>query len=183
MRADGQRSRARLLTAAEQVVARDGASASLEEIARVAGVGSATLHRHFPTRWVLLQAIFQERVEGLAALADTLVHGDEPDASLAKWLAELASITAGTSGLADTLLAQATPTAPADTTCHQVVTQAGERLLSAAQASGHVRPDVQIDELLTLVTAISAIPDPTSRSRMLAVVIAGLGNTPSIASS
>jgi len=97
MRADGQRSRARLLTAAEQIVARDGASASLEEIARVAGVGSATLHRHFPTRWVLLQAIFQERVEGLAALADTLLHGDEPDASLAKWLAELASITAGTS--------------------------------------------------------------------------------------
>ncbi|RVW01285.1 TetR/AcrR family transcriptional regulator [Rhodococcus xishaensis] len=53
----------RLLIAAQQIVARDGAAASLEEIARVAGVGSATLRRHFPSRWTLIQAIFREEEE------------------------------------------------------------------------------------------------------------------------
>jgi AcrR family transcriptional regulator len=61
-RADARRNYDRILEAAAAEVARRGADASLEEIARRAGVGSATLHRHFPSRWGLLQAVFQERV-------------------------------------------------------------------------------------------------------------------------
>ena len=72
MRADARRNRDRLVSVASEVVAEQGAEASLEEIARRAGVGSATLHRHFPSRLALLDAVFAERV---TALCD---HGDRP---------------------------------------------------------------------------------------------------------
>ena len=60
LRADGRRNRERIVAAAVKLVARDGAQASLEEIARRAGVGSATLHRHFPSRGALLEAVFRD---------------------------------------------------------------------------------------------------------------------------
>ena len=62
LRADGQRNRERIVAAASELVARHGASASLEEIAKLAEVGSATLHRHFASRRSLLEAVFREGV-------------------------------------------------------------------------------------------------------------------------
>ena len=71
-RADKQRNRDLLLAAAALVFDRDGAHASLEEIAREAGVGSATLHRHFAVRQDLLAAVFHDRVEAFARRAPVL---------------------------------------------------------------------------------------------------------------
>lgn len=78
MRADARRNRDRILAAAGTAIAEHGAEASLEEIARHAGVGSATLHRHFPSRQALLEAVFRDRVEILCAKARDLAASPIP---------------------------------------------------------------------------------------------------------
>lgn len=173
MRADGIRNRARLLTAAAPLVARDGASVSLEEIARSAGVGSATLHRHFPTRWALLQAIFRDRVDSLASLSEQLTARGAAG-GLEEWLAAVTDTVADTAGLAAALDVAHEPISTEESTCHDVVTAAGVRLLDRAKASGGIASDVTMEELLAFSTAISAIPDSSSRSRMLRAVFVGL---------
>src|SRR5690606_14249556 len=87
-RSDWQRNHERLLAAAAALVARDGAQVSLEEIARDAGVGSATLHRHFPSRQALLEEVFRDTVERLRRRARELAAGD-PRTGLVTWLEEL----------------------------------------------------------------------------------------------
>ena len=173
MRADGIRNRARLLTAAAPLVARDGASVSLEEIARSAGVGSATLHRHFPTRWALLQAIFRDRVDSLAALSEQLTARDAAG-GLEEWLGAVTDTVADTAGLAAALDVAHEPMSTEESSCHDVVTAAGARLLDRAKASGGIASDVTMEELLAFSTAISAIPHSSSRSRMLRAVFVGL---------
>src|SRR3954470_24825033 len=69
LRADGRRNRELLVAAATELIGRDGAQASLEEIARRAGVGSATLHRHFSSRHALLEAVFRDGVAQLCERA------------------------------------------------------------------------------------------------------------------
>ncbi|MFC7643282.1 TetR/AcrR family transcriptional regulator [Streptosporangium lutulentum] len=78
MRADARRNHDRILVAASAAIAQHGAEASLEEIARHAGVGSATLHRHFPSRQALLEAVFRDRVETLCAKASELAAASTP---------------------------------------------------------------------------------------------------------
>src|SRR3954452_4365277 len=77
MRADARRNRDRLVTVAAEVVAEQGADASLEEISRRAGVGSATLHRHFGGRAELLEAVFESSIDAVCGRADGL--RDHPD--------------------------------------------------------------------------------------------------------
>ena len=78
-RADARRNYTRILAVAQQEVAANGANASLEQIARTAGVGSATVRRHFPTRQALLEAVSQEQIEALRIRAESLATGGEGD--------------------------------------------------------------------------------------------------------
>ncbi len=142
----------------------------------MAGVGSATLHRHFPTRWGLLQAIFKERVDGLASLSQTLSPHD-PAGALEEWLVALTDTIAATRGLAAALELADDPSVTADATCHHVVSDAGTSLLKRAQQAGSIDPVVTIDELLTFATAISSMPDDSSRLRMLHAAFSGLALT------
>src|SRR3954462_14676764 len=80
-RSDARRNYARILAVAEDEVAAHGADASLEQIARTAGVGSAAVRRHFPSRRELLEAVFRQQVDALAALARELAEA--PDARAA----------------------------------------------------------------------------------------------------
>ncbi|WP_446034847.1 TetR family transcriptional regulator, partial [Streptomyces olivaceus] len=80
MRADARRNRERLLRAAAGVFAEHGAGASLDDIARRAEVGTGTLYRHFPTRQALLEAVYLESVEAIAARADTIAAARPPGA-------------------------------------------------------------------------------------------------------
>lgn len=148
-RADAQRNYDQVVAAASTAFAREGADASLEEIARQAGVGSATLHRHFPSRQALLNAVFHERVETLCRQAREAAAGDEPGPALTSWLRSVAAYGASTRGLAASLV----PTD--DNACHRMISQAGDELLTRARAAGAVRPGVSMADLLTLVTAIS----------------------------
>lgn len=85
-RADGERNRARILEVAKGVFARDGAAASLDDIARRAGVGSGTLYRHFPTRDALIEAVYQNGVERLAAAAKRFSATMSPLDALRAWM-------------------------------------------------------------------------------------------------
>ncbi|SDQ62977.1 TetR/AcrR family transcriptional regulator [Quadrisphaera sp. DSM 44207] len=184
LRADARRNRERILAAAEAAFAQHGAEASLEEVARRAGVGSATLHRHFPSRVALLEAVFHDRVEVLCARARELARDCEPATALAAWLRALGAHASATRGLAASLLDGARAAGPEEQggTCHAMVSDAGGQLLEAARAAGAVRPDVSLDDLLALVNAISLVAersaDEGAAVRLLDVAIDGMRARP-----
>ncbi|KAB1947555.1 helix-turn-helix transcriptional regulator [Micromonospora sp. ALFpr18c] len=174
MRADAQRNYDLIVTAASAAIAREGAYASLEEIARSAGVGSATLHRHFPSRWSLLQAVFRTCVRNLAARADDLLAEPDALAAFTTWLHEVTAYATTTRGLAVTLL-NAPP--EEDGTCGATLTAAGEKLLRRATDQGSVRSDVTMTDVLTLANAISLAAQPADAAkaeRLLTLALAGI---------
>lgn len=89
MRADARRNYERLLKVAAEAFAEHGEGASLDDIAKRAGVGSGTLYRHFPTRQALLEAAYVDRIEALGARADEIAKELPPGEALAEWLYEL----------------------------------------------------------------------------------------------
>ncbi|MET0454115.1 MAG: TetR/AcrR family transcriptional regulator [Mycobacterium sp.] len=174
-RADAQRSYRRIVEAAAAVFLRDGAEASLEEIARTAGVGSATLHRHFSSRWALLDAVFAGGIDDLRALADDLLRDSGPDALFA-WLRSVGDYCTATRGLAAALLQSGDQKQRASSVCHQTLVHAGAALLDRARDAGRVRPDVTITDLLTLVSAIALAAEcaPADGARLVNLAIDGV---------
>ncbi|NUP32952.1 MAG: TetR/AcrR family transcriptional regulator [Streptomycetaceae bacterium] len=173
MRADARRNRERILAEAEEAVAESGADASFEEIARRAGVGSATLHRHFPTRQSLLEAVFRERVEALCAHADTLARDLAPRPALTAWLHAVAAHAAANRGLAPHLMRGD----GFGESCHRRIIGVGDELLAAVRESGEVRDDVTAVELLQLVGAIALAAEAdgsVDTDRLLAIALDGL---------
>ena len=174
-RADAQRSYRRILRAATEVFLRDGADASLEEIARTAGVGSATLHRHFASRWILLDAVFAGGIDDLRSQAEALTGSSDPDA-LFQWLRSVGDYCAATRGLAAALIQSTDQGQGAGSACHQRLADAGATLLNKARAAGTIRRDVTIVDLLTLVSAIALATEctPTDGARLLDLAIDGV---------
>ncbi|HEV6954498.1 MAG TPA: helix-turn-helix domain-containing protein [Promicromonospora sp.] len=175
MRADARRNYERIVRAASEAVARDGAEASLEAIARAAGVGSATLHRHFPSRWSLLQAVFTDRVRGLCDRAEELRTAPGPLEALRTWLREVAVYSTTTRGLAASILS-----APPEESegCSTMLAAAGEPLLRRAVADGAVRADVAMADLLTVVNAISLVAQDAGAAeaeRLVTLALEGIG--------
>ncbi|MDR7277207.1 TetR/AcrR family transcriptional regulator [Catenuloplanes atrovinosus] len=159
-RADARRNYDRILRAAEVEVADHGAEASLEEIARRAGVGSATLHRHFPSRRELLQAVFHDRVEALCARGRLLTETDEAHSALREWLTDLTVFGATTRGMARSLVLDPNQSAPSsDGSCETMLATVGGALLAKAQRTGAVRGDISILDLLMLVNAVSLVTE------------------------
>ncbi|GAA3073198.1 TetR/AcrR family transcriptional regulator [Streptosporangium carneum] len=174
-RSDWQRNHERLVATAAALVARDGAQVSLEEIAREAGVGSATLHRHFASRQVLLEEVFRDEVERLRRRAGELAGGD-PRTGLVTWLEELTTSAANTRGLPASLAAGADVDSPDGDTCHGIVREATVVLVNRAFAVAAVRPEVSPDDLLTLVEAVSRATegDPLTARRLLRLALDGI---------
>ena len=85
-RADAVRNRERVLEAAKAVFSAGGAEASLEAVARAAGVGIGTLYRHFPTREALFEAVYRREVQQLADLAEQLKKEAPPIEALRRWM-------------------------------------------------------------------------------------------------
>lgn len=169
LRADARVNRKRILAAAGPLLVRDGAAASLEEIARRAGVGSATLHRHFPSRRALLEVVSLDQAVHLRDLAGSLAAEHPAGVALLEWLRAVGSDAAANRGLA-VALAEETGPGPSNplTGCREMVSAAGAVLVDAAVASGAVRPDVSISDLLTLINAVSlATGNDAARGRQL----------------
>src|SRR5271155_5028971 len=85
-RADAQRNRRRILEVAKEVFTRDGAAASLDDIARQTGIGPGTLYRHFPTRDALIEAVYRSEVEKLAAAEQRFAAAMAPLEALRAWM-------------------------------------------------------------------------------------------------
>jgi len=172
LRADAQRNHDAILAAASAEFARVGSDASLEAIARQAGVGSATLHRRFPTRRDLVQAVFAEEIEALCDRAAPLSEQHPPAAALREWLGEVAAYSARTRGLADAI--RFDDVDPVDDTCEAALASAAVSLLQPAQAAGSVRETVTALQLLTLVNGISIAAQDHVDSSGTAVALVGL---------
>jgi AcrR family transcriptional regulator len=177
MRADARRNVDRIIAAAGTLIAEHGANASLEEVARRAGVGSATLHRHFPSRQALLEAVFKDRVEALCAKADDLLAAPDPGEALLTWLRAVGAHAVANRGLGASLMRGGDPTL--GNTCHDMIINAGDALLARARTADAVRPEIAITHLLKLVSAISLAtehePDgPAEADRLLAIAIDGV---------
>nr|WP_145909189.1 TetR/AcrR family transcriptional regulator [Kitasatospora viridis] len=182
MRADARRNYDRIVAAAETLVAEQGAEASLEEIARHAGVGSATLHRHFPSRQALLEAVFKGQVDVLCAKARDLLPDPDPGAALVTWLRAVCAHAVANRGLGASVM-HGTRTRDGDptlgSTCHAMITTAGDQLLDRAREVDAVRPGVTITHLLKLVGAIASATEedpggPAEADRLLDLAIDGV---------
>ncbi|RQX12398.1 TetR family transcriptional regulator [Micromonospora ureilytica] len=180
-RADARRNYARLLAVAEQEIAAHGADASLEQIARIAGVGSATVRRHFPSRHALLDAVFRGVIENLGARARELSDAADARAALLDWLAAVNGNVATIRGLAMALTRDCTanPTEAHEHCASAQLTEAGEPLVRRAAAAGAVAPDLTITDLLALITGIALATehhaDPAAAAtRLLDLAVAGI---------
>ncbi|MFD7665429.1 TetR/AcrR family transcriptional regulator [Streptomyces sp. NPDC059788] len=184
-RADARRNHARILAVAEQEVAAHGADASLEQIARTAGVGSATVRRHFPTRRALLEAVSRQRIDALCARAHDLADASDSRGALLEWLGEVVAYSVAARGLAAALAYDGAGSDPAHgNSCSAAVEEAAEPLLRRAVRDGAVAADgVTVADLITLVVGIvlatEHYPDPAAQAdRLFRLAVAGLAPRP-----
>jgi AcrR family transcriptional regulator len=179
MRADARRNYEKLLAAGRQAFTEAGSSASLEEIARRAGVGIGTLYRHFPTRQALLEAVYVEEVEGLCRSADDLA-GEPPWEGLVAWLHRFVGYVATKQALSEELFTYLGRDADVFAKCHTMFYGAGEPLLQRAQDAGIVRKDTDIVEVVRMVAGIAKMPStPEQIERILDLALDGLRFSPS----
>ncbi|MGW0806436.1 TetR/AcrR family transcriptional regulator [Nonomuraea sp. NPDC002799] len=155
VRADARRSRARLLAAARTAFATSGVDVSFNEIARSAGVGPATLYRHFPHREDLIAAVVGDSLDEVTALAGDLITGQDPVAALRQWISALVAHIRRVQGLAEEIArAVAEPDSALGRRCTAAVTAAGE-LVARVERAGRLRAPVTPGTLIALATAIA----------------------------
>lgn len=180
LRADGRRNRERLLAAAAELIRQEGAQASLEEIARRAGLGSATLHRHFPSRHALLEAVYREGVEQLCDHA-AAQPGTDPAGELDTWIEETTAYIADNRGLGIALLGSSDGAdedgLTADEICvtDRLIDEMGI-LVKRAAAAGVLCPGVTAEDLMTLMNAIGVATekDSVTARRLVRLVLTGI---------
>ncbi|MET9954648.1 helix-turn-helix domain-containing protein [Streptomyces sp. NPDC006339] len=179
MRADARRNHARLLAEARAAFAAHGTDASLEDIARRAGVGIGTLYRHFPSREALLGAVFQDALAALLDRSAELAEAPDPCAALVSWLRTLIAHAGEYRGLAIVLMSVAEDGSSVLAGCGEPLRAAGEPLLARARETGAVRADVSIGDLMKLTHAIALAAerspeDPELADRLLDLTVRGL---------
>lgn len=179
-RSDARRNYSRILAVAEEEVAVHGADASLEQIARIAGVGSATVRRHFPTRRALLEAVSRKRIDALSVRAHELTGAEDSREALLEWLSDVVAYSASARGLAAALAYDGAQLEPVyENSCSATLEEAGAPLLHRAVRDGAVEPGVTVADLITLVVGIALAtehhPDPAAQAdRMFRLTVAGL---------
>lgn len=156
-RADARRNRALVLAAAQRAFAEYGASVSLAEVARRAGVGAGTVYRHFPTKFDLLEAVMQQRVDRLAKLAADYLDAPDPGAAFFDFCTEVVASTPGNEALCELMQSD-------DGWPRALLMGAGARfhkalgaLLLAGQRQGAVRTDIEVSDVLAIFTGCVAI--------------------------
>ncbi len=160
MRADAQRNRDRIVEVARHVFREQGYDASLDEVAKRAGVGPGTLYRHFPSREDLLDAVMQSWVDRVDdATEKTLAHeGPARELLLAWFSAYVALISLHKGGPAKITAAMGDPSSPISTKC-QVLSRATDRVVQRLRDEGALRPTVESVQLCRLVGGVAAVAD------------------------
>jgi AcrR family transcriptional regulator len=179
LRVDAQTNRGRILDVAEEVFGKGGESASTEEVARLAGVGIATVFRHFPTKAALLQSVLVRRFDRLRNQAEALLDATDPGSAFFDLFSRLVADAATKIAIAEALLDAGGDSdgeaAQASSRLRQVV----GRLLQRAQQAGSVRADVELPEVYALLVGTSraaahAHLDPQVKARILTIIFDGL---------
>lgn len=182
-RADAQRNVEKLVATAREAFAAEGPNASLDDIARKAGVGSGTLYRHFPTRVALLEAVYRDGVQRLCEEGNRLLETDlPPDEALVSWLHGFVGYVAVKRGLAGPLTSALGQDSGLFTECRTMLEATGGQLLKRAQAAGLIRSDVASHDILRLASAIAHAGEMSGEGaalseRLLGIAMDGLRRT------
>ena len=164
MRSDAKENYQHLLATAREVVAEQGVDASMRDIARKAGVGPATLFRHFPTRDCLLDALLKSSLEALTESAATLESDSSADDALLAWLREAVAFVRIYSGVVTLMAAALSDTTSALHASCENLRNAGTRLLTRAQSAGTADPNMTGSDMFALIGALGWMGDQASYS-------------------
>jgi AcrR family transcriptional regulator len=170
-RADAARNFDALLAAAREVFAEQGADASLEDVARRAGVGIGTLYRNFPTRRDLVERLYIGEIADLCATARE-VAGLPPWEALAGWLQRFVGYIATKQAIKEALSIES----PVFAACRAEMYGAGTPLFDRAQVAGEVRADLVFDDLVKMLAGITSVSfaDDAQRDRVVSVALDGV---------
>jgi AcrR family transcriptional regulator len=178
LRSDARRNREKILHTAREVFAEQGANGSLDEIARRAGIGPATLYRHFPSREDLLRAVFLDRMTENIALLETAHQCEDPWVGFTSWLYELGQGVATDRGYADMV---ATGELTGELGILRIrYYDAMTLLVQRTVEAGAIRPDYTVEDLVLLLLAIGGIAHrarvnrPAAMERFLTLTLDGL---------
>jgi len=176
-RTDAQRNRERILEVAKQAFARSGANASLDDIAREAGVGAGTLYRHFPTRDALLEAVYRNEVEKLAAAEKEFSAKLPPIEALRAWMLLFVDYIGTKQIIAPALNTLVGGPSKVYEGSRAQIQGAIEALVQRAIKTGDLRKDLDPFDLLRALVGVSnvaASPDwRQSARRLVDILIAG----------
>jgi AcrR family transcriptional regulator len=170
-RADAVRNRERVLEAAKAVFSQGGPEASLEEVARQAGVGIGTLYRHFPTREALYEAVYRREVEQLVDLARDLTADAPPVDALRRWMRSGVEFMATKKGMAAALAVTAHGSSDLAAYSLDRLTSAVGELLQRAVTAGEIRADIDPEDLLRALVGMCFAHDrPGWQAKVLRLV-------------
>jgi AcrR family transcriptional regulator len=176
-RTDALRNRKRILEVAKGAFTRYGADASLDDIAKQAGVGAGTLYRHFPTRDALIEVVYRSEVEKLAAAARGFPAAMPPIEALRAWLLLFVDYIAAKHIIAPALHSVAGGPSRIYEGSRSLVQGAIEELVKRAKKSGDVRRDIDASDLLRAVIGVSYVGPggdwQQSAKRLIEILIAG----------
>ena len=168
LRADARRNLERVLDAATEVFAASGPDASVDEIAKKAGVGHATVFRRFPTKDELMFAVIERRVEEMRAIAQESLAAEDPGQAFFDFVHRVAELSMSTPGLHKCVVHCGEKPGAAE------LERVGDKIVSRAQRAGAVRRDVSPEDVRVLVrSALTGAPEGQWR-RHLEVVLDGL---------
>jgi AcrR family transcriptional regulator len=174
-RADARRNFDALLAAARDAFNRDGIDVALEDIARQAGVGIGTLYRNFPTRSDLVEAVYVSEIEELLQAAHDAIDREPWDA-LETWLRRFSGYVATKLAMLQGL----NKDSEMFRVCRTSMYEAASPLFERAQAAGEVRPDTNLDDVLRLVSGVTAsqYESDEQRERVLSLALHAIRTAP-----
>jgi AcrR family transcriptional regulator len=177
-RADAVRNRERVLAAAKLVFSKGGADASLEAVAKRAGVGIGTLYRHFRTREALFEAVYRREVRQLSELAEQLKDEPSPVEALRRWLHSDIELVATKKGMAAALALAVHGSSELYVDSLERLAKAVGVLLDRAVAAGEIRSDISPKDLLRALVGMCYMHDQpgwqASVVRLVDIVVDGL---------
>jgi AcrR family transcriptional regulator len=179
LRSDAERNRGRIITAARTVFRRDGLNASMASVAREAGVGIATMFRHFPAKEDLVAAVFVDRMDAYADAVATALDDPDPWHGFTGYLEAACAMQAADYGFAD-VLTMTFPTAMAMEERRDEAYAGMVRLIDRAKATGKLREDFDPSDLVLIHMANAGVVNATGDAapdawrRVVALIIQSL---------
>jgi AcrR family transcriptional regulator len=179
LRRDAERNRQRILAAAAEVFTEHGLDATLDEVARAAGVGVGTVYRRFPDKESLVRELFRDRIDALVTVAEEACAAPDPWQGLVTYLEFVATALAGDLGLRQLMMFG---TYDRDQVCYarDRMRPVLSRLVERAQASGDLRPDFEATDVKMIAFMLASLAEyaasvtPEVWRRYLAMLIDGL---------